>query len=65
MTAALDCGCVPLPGGGIRSRCAEAAYLWVRYLSAIEADPSNRAAWWDRWVAYADHIELRGETWTC
>lgn len=59
---ALTCGCVPMAGGGVVSRCTDGAVLWHWYLLAIQTDPGNRAAWFPRFEAYVRHIGQ--EAWT-
>lgn len=54
--AILECGCVPLPGGGVARKCAEGMFLWVRYLGAMERDPVNLTGYAKEWAAYCAHI---------
>lgn len=50
------CGCIPMAGGGVIKRCAEALCLWACYLVAMERDPANLTAYRDAWADYCAHI---------
>lgn len=52
----LVCGCVPLPGGGVRTRCLDGEIKWLAYLAAVEADPGDMTKWNKQWADFCAHI---------